>query len=91
VKETVGTYVEVILSGLKATNAEESACEAEHVNSSLIVSVLSGEETFNLVGAVKSLGVSNYATKKSYELVCVLSCVLSDEEVSTVGAVVAVV
>ena len=90
-KLIVVAYIEVIRSGFKTANTEEGTCETEHINSSLVVVVFTGEETLNTVGAVKSLRVGHYAAEESNQFVGVPCRVLTYKQIGTGGTVVSVI
>ena len=91
VEFVVVAYIQVILSGLKTANAEQRARETEHINTSLVVVILTGEQTLDSVGAVECLSVRSYAAKQSNQLVSVPSSVLTAEQIGTSGSVVSAV
>ena len=91
IEEAVFTHVQEILTGFQTADAEQDACEAEHVNTALVVVVLTGEQALDGIGAVEGLGVGNHAAQQGDQLVSVPGSVLTHEQVGAGGAVVAVV
>ena len=91
VQLAVSADIQVILTGFQTTDAEQSAGEAEHIDTALVVVILTGEQTKDGVGAVQSLSICHDTTQQSHQFVSIPSSVLTNEQVSTVGAVVAVV
>ena len=90
-QNAVSTDVEVILAGFKAADAEQSAGEAEHIHTALVVVVFTGEQSLHSVGTVEGLRVGNDAAEQCDQLISVPCGILSDEQVGTLGAIIAVV
>ena len=80
-----------VLTGLQAAHAEQGASEAEHIHTALVVVVFTGEQALHSVGAIQGLGVGHHAAQQGNQLVSIPGSVLADEQIGTLGAVVAIV
>ena len=91
VQSAIVAYIQVILTGLKAADAEQCAGETEQIYAALVVVLFTCEQALDGICAIQCLRVSLHAAQQSYQLVCVPCGILANEQIGTLCSIVSAV